>query len=332
MLMFLLICLVTRYFESTPRSLTAANRGMARTIARAHPDEADSLVLPDGTPLYVKVAERFSSQNAKVGDVVDFFVAFEVRVDGVVVIPQRTSLTGKVVSVSPARSRARNGQVKIAYDALTLPTGETATVRPVLKPPHKGAKAGQAAADATATAVGVFITAGIPLLALPFTKGDEQVVPAGTLAVVFLNGPLLVNRKAAITLQPAPASGFALIHISADIRVRRSDNSLPKVFCGERLMSDSYGELQLELRPGTYWFTTDNQKDRPARIEALANHEYGISRNRRGLIGKEFRPRKGGRLYPDHFADRLVDLDYTKLTPEEYRSLTTPPKSNTGAT
>ena len=331
MLMFLLLCLVTRYFESMPRSLTAANRGMAGTTARVHPDEADSLVLADGTPLYVKVAERFSSQNAKVGDVVDFSVAFEVRADGVVVIPQRTPLTGKVVSVSSAR-RARDGQVKIVYDALTLPTGETARVRPILKPPHKGAKAAQAAADATAIAVGVFITAGVPLLALPFTKGDEQVVPAGTLTVVFLNGPLLVNRKAAIMLQPAPASGFALIHISSYIRVRRSDMSLPKVFCGERLMSDSYGELQLELRPGTYWFTTDNQKDRPARIEALANHEYGISRNRRGLIGKEFRPRKGGRLYPDHFADRLLDLDFTKLTPEEYRSLTTPPKSNTGAT
>jgi len=83
--------------------------------------------------------------------------------------------------------------------------------------------------------------------------------------------------------------------------------------------------LQLELPPGTYWFTTDNQKDRPARIEALASHEYGIWKNRQGLVGKESRPRKG-RLYPDHFADRLLDEDLTKLTPEEYRSLTAPPK------
>jgi hypothetical protein len=323
MLPFLLFCLVTRYFDSTPPNLTAA-RGMAGTTIRAHPDEADFLVLPDGTPLYVKVAKAFSSENTKVGDAVDFAVAFEVRADGVVVIPQRTSLTGKVVSVSSAR-RARDGQVKIVYDALTLPSGETATVRPISKTPHKGAKAAQAAANATGTAVGVFMTAGIPLLALSFTKGDEQVVPVGTLAVVYLNGPLHVSRKAAITLQPSPASGYALVHISADIRVRRSDLSLPKVFCGERLMSDSYGELQLELPPGTYWFTTDSQKDRPAGIEALANHEYGIRRNRRGLIGKEFRPRKG-RLYPDHFADRLLNEDLTKLTPEEYRLLTAPPK------
>jgi hypothetical protein len=152
------------------------------------------------------------------------------------------------------------------------------------------------------------------------------VVPVGTLAVVYLNGPLQVSRNAAITLQPAPASGYAFVHISPDIRVRRSDLSLPKLFCGERLLSDSYRELQLELPPGTYWFTTDNQKDRPARIEALASREYGIWRNRRGLVGKEFQPRKG-RTYPDHYADRLLDEDLTKLAPEEYRSLSVEPAS-----
>ena len=57
-------------------------------------------MLPDGTPLYVKVAKAFSSESTRVGDVVDFAVAFEVRADGVVVIPQRTSLAGKFVSVS----------------------------------------------------------------------------------------------------------------------------------------------------------------------------------------------------------------------------------------
>jgi hypothetical protein len=202
---FVLFCLArlsgvlaSRCIESTPRNLTAANRVVAGTTVSAHPAEADSPVLPDGTPLYVKVAKAFSSESTKGGDVVDFAVAFEVRADGVVVIPQRTSLAGKVVSVSSAR-RARNGQGQIVYDALTLPTGETATVRPILKPPHKGAKAAQAAVNATGTAVGVFMTAGIPLLALSYTKGDEQVVPVGTLAVVYLNGPLQVSRKAAIT-------------------------------------------------------------------------------------------------------------------------------------
>src|ERR1700739_2243924 len=171
--LFLASLLAAHCFESTPLNLTAANRIMAgATVATAgaHPDLADSLVLPDGTPLYVKVAKAFSSESTTVGDEVDFAVAFEVRADGVVVIPQRTSLAGKVVSVSSAR-RARNGQVQIVYGALTLPTGETATVRPTLKPPHKGAKAAQTAANATGTAVGVFVTAGISLPAFSFPQG-----------------------------------------------------------------------------------------------------------------------------------------------------------------
>ena len=99
---FVLFCLASlsgvlasRCIESTPRNLTAANRVLAGTTVSAHHAEADSLVLPYGTPLYVKVAEAFSAESTKVGDVVDFAVAFEVRADGVVVIAQRTSLALK---------------------------------------------------------------------------------------------------------------------------------------------------------------------------------------------------------------------------------------------
>jgi hypothetical protein len=333
MLAFLLFCLLTlptvpasRPLESPPPELIAAPLGVLGATASAHPDEVDYLVLPDGTPLRVKVLKRFSSEKAKVGDVIDFAVAFEVRADGVVVIPQQTVFTGKVVYVSRPRRAARDGQVKVVYDALTLPTGETATVRPVLKAPNKGAKAAENAASATGEAAGVFFTAGITLFALPFIKGDEQVIPEGTLEVVYLNGPLRISRKAAMALQPVPASGYAYIYISQDSRFRSRDHRPSKLFCGEKLLNDSsidssYGELRLELPPGTYWFSTENQKDRPARIDLLASHEYAIWRNRQGLFAKELQSKKS-RVY---YTGRFVDVDLTKLTPEEHRSLTAEP-------
>jgi hypothetical protein len=322
MLSFFLFCLLmlpivpaSRPLESTPPEIIVAPLGMGATV-NALPDGVDSLVLPDGTPLHIKVVKGFSSENAKVGDVIDFSIAFEVRVDGVVVIPQRTALAAKVVSVSRPRRGYRGGQVKVAYDALTLPTGETATVRPILKPPHKGAKAAQGAADATATAAGLFITAGIPLLAAPFIKGDEQVVPEGTIAVVYLNGQLSISRKVAMALQPA----YAYVYVGEGVTERRRDLSVPRLFCGERPVGVSFRALQLELLPGTYWFSTDNQKDRPIRIDVLASHEYHIGRDRRGLLAEEFQGKKG-RVYPP----RMVDEDLTKLTPEEYRSLIAEP-------
>jgi hypothetical protein len=121
MLTFLLFCLLTlptvpasRPPESTPPELTAAPQGKAGTAVSALPDDIDSLVLPDGTPLRIKVAKGFSSENAKAGDVIDFVVAFEVCAGGVVAIPQRTALAGKVVSVSRSRRGARDGDVKVA--------------------------------------------------------------------------------------------------------------------------------------------------------------------------------------------------------------------------
>jgi hypothetical protein len=304
--------------ESARPEPTVAPLGVLGATVSAHPDEADSLVVPDGTPLRIKVAKGLSSEKAKVGDVIDFALAFEVRADGLVVIPQQTALSGKVVYVSRPRRGARDGQVKVVYDALTLPTGETATVRPVLKAPNKGAKAAEKAASTTGEAAGVFFTAGITLFALPFIKGDEQVIPEGTLEVVYLNGPLRISRKAAIAMQPSPGSGYAYIYISEGVIVRRKDLSLPNLFCGERYVGEG---SQLEMSPGTYWFHTDNQKELPARIDVLANHEYYIRRNRHGLIAKEFHAKKAHVFY----TTRFVDVDLTKLTPEEYRSLTAEP-------
>jgi hypothetical protein len=323
--------------ESTLPQQTASPQGMPGATVSPSSDDPDSLALPDGTPIPIKVVNGFSSADAKVGDVIQFAAAFEVREGGVVVIPQRTGFAGKVVSVSRPHRGARNGQVKVAFDPLTLPTGETATVRSILKPPHKGAKATEAAADAAATASELFITAGVPLLVL-FEKGDEQVVPEGAVEVVYLNGPLRLSRKAVMALQPTPGSGYANVYVTESLRVRRRDLSFPKLFCGERIISDSSSlhlspgfywfqmHLRLQLNPGSYWFSIDDQKDLPVRIDVLASHEYAVGRNRHGLFAKELPARKGDYYQKDrNHPWVIVDEDLTHLTPEEYRSLTAEP-------
>ncbi len=326
LLPFLLLCLLTkptvpasRRPESTFPKLIPSPQDVQEATVSAHADEADSLVVPDGTPLRIEVLKGFSSEKAKEGDVIDFAAAFEVRAGGVVVVPQRTSLVGKVVSVSRPHRRAKDGQVKVAYEALTLPTGETVTVRPILNPPHKGAVAAKKAAEVTAIGATFLFTEGLPLLTL-LDKGNEEVVPEGTLAVVYLNGPLHISRKAAMAHQPDPASGYAYIYVGEGVIVRRRDLSLPKLFCGKTLIGDASRGLQVELSPGTYWFSTDDQNDRPARVEVLRSHEYLVRRNRHGLFAKEFQG-KTGRVYPHQF----VHKDLTMLGPEEYRALIAEP-------
>src|SRR5258708_24501740 len=331
-LTFLLLCLLTlptlpasRSMESTfPRLISSPQEIQGSTVS-AHAEEAYSLVVPDGTPLRIEVLKGFSSERAKEGDVIDFVVAFEVRADGVVVVPQRTSLVGKVLSVSRPHRRAKDGQVKVAYEALTLPTGETVTVRPILNPPHRGAAAGKKVAEVTAIGATLLFTEGLPLLTL-LDKGNEEVVPEGTLAVVYLNGPLHISRKAVMAHQPHPASGYAYIYVGEGVIVRRSDLSLPTLFCGETPLYHPSPRLHLDLSPGTYWFSTDDQNDRPARVDVLRSHEYFIGRNRHGLLAKEFQAKKG-RVY----LHRSAHKDLTMLTPEEHRALTAEPikKKNT---
>jgi hypothetical protein len=195
------------------------------------------------------------------------------------------TLAAKVLSVNRPRRGARDGQVKIAFEKFSLPTGEAVTVRPLLKPPSRGKAAAEAAAPGEAASV--FITAGIPLLALPFLKGEEQVVLAGTIEIVYLNGPLSISRQDATVLQAATASGYAYVYVGEGVTGRRKDLSVPQIFCGKRVMGGSFGILQLELSPGTYWFTTDDEKDHPARIDVLASRECFIGRNRHGLLAKE---------------------------------------------
>src|SRR5713226_4019041 len=67
---------------------TAPAQDVPKIAPAANSDEADFVVLPDGTPVPLKIVKGLSSESAKVGDVINFAVAFEVRVGELVVIPQ----------------------------------------------------------------------------------------------------------------------------------------------------------------------------------------------------------------------------------------------------
>jgi hypothetical protein len=312
--------------DAKPHELPAPLQGLPAATVSSNPGDGDSLLLPDGTAIPLMLEKGFSSENAKVGDVIHFAVAFEVQEGGLVVIPRRTSIGGKVVFVSRPARGARDGQVRVIYEAMTLPTGETATVRGVRKPASKGGKVAQKSADAVAGAAELFVTAGIPLLALPFLKGDERVVPEGSIEVVYLNGPVRVSRKAVTALQPSLASGDAFVYVAESFRIMRNplkDIPVPKLFCGQRLVSNSTRwsrSFRLVLHPGNYWFSTDEKKEGSIRVDLLPDREYFIAVHRHRLVAHEIKPKKK-RVYPQ----QLAGEDLTRLTPEEYRLLTAEP-------
>jgi hypothetical protein len=301
----------TRPPQSTQTELTATPQGTPEGAVSKHPDDSDTLLVPDGTPLLIKAVDEFSSLDAKVGDVIHFVVVFTVRADGIAVIPKGTALNAKVVSVSRPRLGSRGGHVKVAYDRFSLPTGEAASVR---NPQHKATDSAEAAAMAPGLAGMVLSTGGVGLLTL-LANGNDQFVPAGATEVVSLSGSLRVSRKAAMLLQPASSSGY--VYIDPRIRVR-------PLWCGQRILytyNSSIDFLQLELNPGTYWFSTGRQKDQLAKIEVVGNREYYIVQDRHGLSVRETKASK------DFFVSGLVldEWDLTKETAEESRLLVAQP-------
>src|SRR5258708_13496648 len=111
--------------ESTFPKRIASRQDVREATASAHADEVDSLLVPDGTPLRIEVLKGFSSEKAKEGDAIDFAVAFEVRAGGAVVVPQRPSLVGKVVSASRPHRGPKDRQYKVPYEPLPFTTPQT---------------------------------------------------------------------------------------------------------------------------------------------------------------------------------------------------------------
>ena len=59
----------SRPLESTFPKLIPSPQDVQEATVGAQADEADSLVVPDGTPLRIEVLKGFSSEKAKEGDV-----------------------------------------------------------------------------------------------------------------------------------------------------------------------------------------------------------------------------------------------------------------------
>lgn len=164
-----------------------------------------------GTPIEAEFIETVTTDTAKVGDKVKLRVAQDVIVDGLVVVPAGSHLTGIVseaVSLKKIGGRAKLGFI---FNKIELPSGDTAVTQALLLERGKnesgrdaatigGSTAGGAALGAVVdkenrgrgaligAAVGAAAGTGIAAA----TKGQEIEVPAGTRVTLQLRLPAQV--------------------------------------------------------------------------------------------------------------------------------------------
>ena len=234
----------------------------------------DSITVPDGTPLTLQLMSELSSANAKVGDSVEFRVPHPFRIDGLVVIPRGTHVSGTVVLVTHPHRPTKNGEVRMAIEKVVLPNGEVMPLRPSRstsgKPQSMAAEHEKGDPGLWLLMAPIDPLGWVVAPAMLFTKGHEAFYPAGTQITVFFNGPLNLDRGAILRWQPPPYKGPP--------QVLFNDFSAPHVFftdvsasatrvCGRVLGGDVSEPLRLELNPGTYLFSTGREDERTVKLE-----------------------------------------------------------------
>lgn len=303
---------------------------------------ADSFTVPDGTPLTLQFVSDLSSETAKVGDTVKLTTPYPLRINGLVVVPKGTAISGTVVQVGHPHRPSRNGQVRVAIEKLVLPNGEIVTLRPSKS---ASGKSGRMAAQPQPGDLGVGtglllaaidpITAAIVLPIALFTKGHELVYPAGTRTTVYFNGPLNFDRAALLKFQPPPYKGPAQLFFNDPIGSFYTNDAL---FCGDVHVGPLSVPLRLELNPGTYSFiarldisdrdahgkvnkrlqklmTESKLTAKPVRLEVHEDRQYWIERDRPGLLVKDLQQHQA-EFEIFESALPMTDKDFTSLAPQ----------------
>jgi hypothetical protein len=247
---------------------------------------ADSIEVPDGTPLELILETDLSSADAKVGEIVKFMTPAKVRINGLAILPKATVVYGSVVMVRRPRRASRDGGVSVEFKSMTFPNGQVATLRPERsrseKPSSRTVQFGLA--SGTSTGPSPEVMAYLPFLpiygvAVLAAKGHDQVIPAKTSITLYFNGPLYLDR-ATLKTYVGPAQVFFRNNVDAN-------NS--KLYCGQQLVGDFsvFVPLRLELTAGTYSFSTGEIGEQAVQIEVQKDQQYWIEEDDSGLLVKD---------------------------------------------
>jgi hypothetical protein len=140
-------------------------------------------VLPDGTPVRLKLGRDLSSATEKKDARVDFEVAEDVKVGAVIVIPRGSLALGRVTLAQPKRRMGRTGKLEVDVETVQLATGDKAPIRATQTAPD-GSRVGTVTTAVVATGIVFFPAAPLFLL----MKGKDIFIPKGTVVTAYVNG------------------------------------------------------------------------------------------------------------------------------------------------
>jgi hypothetical protein len=149
-------------------------------------------VLPDSTVVKLALSQALSSASATQGQVVEFRVAEDVVVNGVVLIKKDTLALGKVTFAQGKKHMGRAGSLDIEADKTHAIDGTKVELHAEAGAKGKS-KAGAMSAGMLITATGV----GAPIGALWLLKhGKDATIPAGSILTAYTDDSVQVHLDA----------------------------------------------------------------------------------------------------------------------------------------
>lgn len=144
--------------------------------------------VPDGTELEVQLKNTLSGQQAKAGDIVDFTVSRDVKINGVTIIERDASARAKLTMAKKSGRWGRAGKLQWAMQDVQAVDGRRIPAR-FTKREVGDSKGGTVAMAALASAalVGPFG------LFWGLKKGRAAIIPAGSRFTIFIEGDTTIK-------------------------------------------------------------------------------------------------------------------------------------------
>jgi hypothetical protein len=227
-----------------PASATSdsnATPGSNGTVALAVPVAKAFVRVPSGTHLPLVLHNAISTKSTKPGDPVYFETLFPIMIDGHVVIPAGSYVSGEVTeSKRPGRVKGR-GELMIRLNEMILPNGymvnlnavpsnagtgggestnsegqiigdsdKTSDIGTIAKTTAAGAGIGGIATRTpTGAGIGAGVGAAVGLMTVLLTRGPEAEMPRGTTVEAILDRPVLLDADKVQFTSPGQASTLA---------------------------------------------------------------------------------------------------------------------------
>ena len=160
------------------------------------------LILADGTPVRLQLAENVSSARTHVGDRVNFVVVQDVNQEGFTVIPAGTMARGSITAVKGRRFLGIGGKVTLKLDSLELANGDQVGLR-ARKEVKGGSRTKLMVAGMIAT--GCIFLPATPILLL--IRGQQSTVVKSTEITAQIDGDTTVLTAG---LQDSPTDASEL--------------------------------------------------------------------------------------------------------------------------